>query len=116
MKDGTPEESTEGRTLEKRIVEAITFPDNVNRYGVLSLGLSDDAVNEVSLYPQVKGLWHRLLPSDAGDMELPVLVQHVGAAGTRWQRYQWEVKAVNEPSPPDGTTWQWTEMDYPRAA
>ncbi|HXD34054.1 MAG TPA: CRISPR-associated protein Cas5 [Pyrinomonadaceae bacterium] len=108
--------SSDSRTLEERIVEAIKFPDNVSRYGVLSLGLSDDAVNDVGLCMRTKGEWHRLLPSDTGEIELPVLVQHVGAARTKWQRYRWEVTAVNEPTPPDGTTWQWTSMDYLRAA
>src|SRR5215213_2887831 len=44
-------EAQEGkeRVLEERIVEAINSPANVSRYGVLCLGLSDDAVNDVSL-------------------------------------------------------------------
>jgi CRISPR-associated protein Cas5t len=116
LKGGASQESSDNGTLEERIVEAISFPDNVSRYGVLSLGLSDDAVNDVHLCKMMAGAWHRLLPSDTGDIELPVLVQHVGAANTKWRRYRWEVIAVNEPTPPDGTTWQWTSMDYLRAA
>ncbi len=107
------QESHDSITLEERIDEAIRLPANVNRYGVLYLGLSDDSVNDVSLCSEIKGAWHRLLPNDTGDIELPILVQHVGSAGTRWQRYQWEVNAVTEPSPPDGIRWQWTEMPAP---
>ncbi len=112
-KDGTPQKPVDGKRLEERIVEAIKFPANVNRYGVLCLGLSDDAVNDVNLCLAVKGTWHRLLPSNTGDIELPVLVQHVGAAGTRWQRYQWEVNAVDEPTAPDGIEWMWTDVLAP---
>src|SRR5262249_54376987 len=42
-------------TLEARIVTAIQKPDNIDRYGLLCLGLSDDAVNDVSLRKTVDG-------------------------------------------------------------
>src|SRR6266571_7759432 len=73
-------------TLESRIVEVLNKPDKIDRYGVLCLGLSDDAVNDVSLCRNTDGRWHRLLPNDIGAIELPVWVDHVGAAKTRWQR------------------------------
>ena len=101
------------RTLEDRLDEAIRFPSNVYRDSVLYLGLSDDAVNEVSLCSKVIGRWHRLVPSGTGNIELPVLVQHVGAAGTRWRRYQYEPNAITGPIPPDGIEWEWTEMCAP---
>jgi CRISPR-associated protein Cas5t len=111
-KDATSNDADSARNLEQRITEAITIPENVSRYGVLCLGLSDDAVNNISLCTTAKGAWHRLLPSNTGDIELPVLVQHVGSARTKWQRYLWEVSAVKSPNPPDGAVWRWTEMNY----
>lgn len=89
--DGRPKD--DGSSLEKRIVEAIQAPANIDRYGVLCLGLSDDAVNDVRLCDNINGEWHRLLPSNTGTMELPVWVDHVGAAQTRWQRYELETEA-----------------------
>ncbi|MCA1626486.1 MAG: CRISPR-associated protein Cas5, partial [Acidobacteria bacterium] len=47
-----------GETLEDRIVEAVEAPAGVTRSGVLCLGLSDDAVNAVSLSSPAKGMWH----------------------------------------------------------
>lgn len=99
--------------LEERIVAALETPASVERYGVLSLGLSDDAVNDVHLCPTVEGKWHRLLPRNTGMMELPVWVDHVGAAKTRWQRYELEQQVTISPSLPDGNEWQWTEIVAP---
>lgn len=101
------------QTLEERVVIALESPASVERYGVLSLGLSDDAVNDVRLCPQIKGNWHRLFPSDTGMMELPVWVDHVGSAKTRWRRYELEPQAITSPSDPDGDEWQWTEIVAP---
>lgn len=100
-------------TLEERIVAALESPTSVKRYGVLSLGLSDDAVNDVRLCPTIKDNWHRLFPRNTGMMELPVWVDHVGAAQTRWRRYELEQQAITSPSGPDGDKWQWTEIVAP---
>jgi len=110
--DSTDEQQTEA-TLETRIVEAIQTPDKVERYGLLSLGLSDDAVNEVRLNPPIDGAWHRLLPDVAGSIELPVWVDHVGSALTRWQRFSLEREAVRLMSQPGDDEWQWTGIHAP---
>jgi CRISPR-associated protein Cas5t len=97
-------------TLETRVITAIQKPDKVDRYGLLCLGLSDDAVNDVSLRRTVDGRWHRLLPSSGGSIELPVWVDHVGSAKTRWNRYQLEIEAGNLSSEPGDDDWGWTEI------
>jgi CRISPR-associated protein Cas5t len=102
-------------TLETRIEEAIREPDKVNRYGLLCLGLSDDAVNDVSLNPAIDGAWHRLLPDVAGSIELPVWVDHVGSATTRWQRYQFEREAKELTALPGDNDWRWTEIRLPQS-
>lgn len=100
------------QTLEERIVFALKSPSSVERYGVLSLGLSDDAVNDVRLCSTLKGNWHRLFPHNTGTMELPVWVDHVGAAQTRWQRYELETEAhrVGIPMPDN----YWTQIVAPQ--
>jgi CRISPR-associated protein Cas5t len=113
IEDATSERH--GRNLEKRIVEAIQSPASVDRYNVLCLGLSDDAINDVSLCDNVNGVWHRLLPTDTGTMELPVWVDHVGAADTRWQRYEFEAKASPLITEPGNDGWRWTHISDPRA-
>ena len=101
----------DGRNLEQRIVEAIRFPASVDRYGVLCLGLSDDAVNDVSLRDSIDGEWHLLLPSNTGTMELPVWVDHVGAANTRWRRYELGSRTPITTLPIEA---QWTEIVVPK--
>lgn len=110
--DGSPK----GDNLERRLLTALRSPHEVERRGVLCLGLSDDAVNDVSLCEKSEGEWHRLLPSDTGSLELPVWVDHVGAANTRWRRYELEAEASPVNSSPGEERWQWTQMIAPRTA
>ncbi|MFQ3591323.1 MAG: type I-MYXAN CRISPR-associated protein Cas5/Cmx5/DevS [Chloracidobacterium sp.] len=92
--------------LETRITTALTQPESVTRYGVLSLGLSDDAVNDVRLVAGVNyGCWHWLRPHPAGSLELPIWVDHVGSAGTRWQRYDLETEPSQFPLEPSEQHW-----------
>ncbi|MCI0487077.1 MAG: type I-MYXAN CRISPR-associated protein Cas5/Cmx5/DevS [Blastocatellia bacterium] len=107
------QEKSEAEKLEARIIRAISSPGEINRYGVLCLGLSDDAVNAVSLCEKVEGKWHRLIPGDTGAMELPVWVDHVGSAKTRWQRYELETQAGDIVSDPGDDSWNWTEIIAP---
>lgn len=102
------------RSLEERVARALQSPDSVERFGVLCLGLSDDAVNDVSLCESVEGAWHRLLPSNTGPIELPVWVDHVGAADTRWRRYQLDSHPALLTDEPGSEQWEWTEIVDPR--
>jgi|HubBroStandDraft_6_1064221.scaffolds.fasta_scaffold634188_2 CRISPR-associated protein Cas5t len=106
------EESALGETLEERVVASIERPSSITRYGVLSLGLSDDAVNDVRLCREPAGEWRRLVPSGEGNLELPVWVDHVGALGTRWQRYALQERAEITLEPGHGS-WPWTLITPP---
>ncbi len=107
--DSSEEQSKEnGRSLEARLIEAIETPEVVTRTGVVSLGLSDNAVNDVSLirdFAKVKNFsetWHWLTPQDDGQIELPVWVDHIGAFHTRWRRYHFDVSpSLMTPEPLD---------------
>lgn len=87
------QESQTKPTLENRLLEAIQYPDRINRTGIVCLGLSDDAVNDISLLKSFKDYWHWLIPSSNGEIELPVWVDHVGSIHTRWQRYDFDRNA-----------------------
>ena len=93
---------------------ALQNPQEITRQGVLCLGLSDDAVNDVSLCESIKGEWHRLFPSDKGSLELPVWADHVRGFDTRWQRYELEDVASEISSTPNEDSWRWTEIIDPR--
>jgi CRISPR-associated protein Cas5t len=106
-------EKDDAPNLETRIIEAIESPGKVDRYGLLCLGLSDDAVNDLSLCRRIEDEWHRLIPSHSGSMELPVWVDHVGSAKTRWRRYDLEPLPRTLSGSPGGDDWQWTEIIAP---
>lgn len=85
--------------LEDRVREALTRPSAVSRFGGLSLGESTHLVNQVSLTsgcPDQRGL---AFHADAnGDVTLPVWVDHVGSAGTRFISGCFEQVPLCEPA------------------
>jgi CRISPR-associated protein Cas5t len=88
--------------LENRLAIALDEPGQVNRTGILYLGLSDDIVNSVRRlasgwdYPDAR--W--LITDSSGPFELPVWVDHVGSANTRWRRFSLVEASMTHP--PDG--------------
>jgi CRISPR-associated protein Cas5t len=86
------EEQNAAPTLEMRVTEAIREPERVTRRGVLSIGLSDDAVDSIRLVDEnaPPGVWRWMSPADSGRFELPVWVDHVGAQYTRWRRFDFD--------------------------
>lgn len=76
--------------LEERVARAIEAPEGITRTGVVCLGLSDDAVDDVALVRQLDGQWHWLSPDQAGGIELPTWVDHVGSLHTRWRRFRFD--------------------------
>jgi CRISPR-associated protein Cas5t len=87
--DSTAESA--GPTLEDRIRSALARPQDVKRFGGLSLGESTHLVDEVvhfeAGHPRFAGLsdvGDAFLLADRGRLTLPVWVDHVGSAGTRY--------------------------------
>jgi CRISPR-associated protein Cas5t len=87
-------------TLEERLSVALDFPDRIERTGVLCLGLSNDLadVRRTRTGEDVSGIeWLTL--DDCGTLELPVWVDHVGSADTRWRRFRLERMTGDETIP-----------------
>lgn len=103
---------TEKSTLEERLIEALKTPEKVDRTGILCLGLSDDAVDEIAIIDHCEGAWHWLMPSNDGRIELPIWVDHVGSFHTRWLRYGFENRASIISGEP--TADRFTTIDDPR--
>jgi CRISPR-associated protein Cas5t len=82
------DETGTGPRLEDRIRAAISDPTQVSRFGGLSLGESTHLVDQVSLLdpdsPPSADDFSAFLLSESGRMTLPVWVDHVGSAGTRY--------------------------------
>jgi CRISPR-associated protein Cas5t len=86
------EESNAVPTLEMRVAQAIREPERVTRRGIVSIGLSDDAIDSIRIVNEnaPPGAWSWMLPADSGRFELPVWVDHVGAQHTRWCRFDFD--------------------------
>jgi CRISPR-associated protein Cas5t len=83
--DSSGEADPAGPRLEDRVAEALDHPERVRRFGALALGESTHLVDEVRrLRPQDGGVARTYLLADRGRLSLPVWVDHVGTAGTRW--------------------------------
>jgi CRISPR-associated protein Cas5t len=89
------EEQAAGPTLEERTRAALADPTSVNRFGGLSLGESTHLVDEVESLERYgqSGRYQRRQPAPVGQafllaekgrLTLPVWVDHVGSAGTRY--------------------------------
>jgi CRISPR-associated protein Cas5t len=75
--------------LETRVRKALIEPESVSRFGGLCLGESTHLVDEVTLIEKAKTrladrTGRGFLIAPKGRMTLPVWVDHVGSAGTRY--------------------------------
>lgn len=83
-------EQGNGSRLEQRVVAALREPASISRFGGLSLGESTHLVDEVSLFEgsvaeRMSGQRGRaFLLAPRGRLTLPVWVDHVGSAETRF--------------------------------
>lgn len=91
------EEISSGPALEERVRHALAFPSSITRYGGLSLGESTHLIDEVSVINDSFRLerdepsCQMFLTSQRGPLTLPVWVDHVGSAGTRYATGEIEV-------------------------
>jgi CRISPR-associated protein Cas5t len=93
------EEVSPGPTLEDRVNLSLDHPDQIDRFGGLSLGESTHLVDEVSrLTGDVSDRARAYLVSERGRLSLPVWVDHVGSAGTR--HVTGDLTILMAPAPP----------------
>lgn len=86
------EKSSEGDNLEHRVSTVLSHPASVNRFGGLSLGESTHLVDEVTPLTRLmerepnrlRDPARAFLLKDRGRLTLPIWVDHVGSAGTRY--------------------------------
>lgn len=92
-----------GDSLEERVRTALASPASVTRFGGLSLGESTHLVDEVSLLDLVAyrlpASGRAFLTAPAGRLTLPVWVDHVGSAGTRYATGNLDELPLRPPSP-----------------
>ena len=91
--------------LANQIRDGSSSPQNIVRFGGLSLGESRDLVNNIAFNPDLKdieGNW--LIPDESGKLPLPVWVDHVGSKGTVWQQFNLTLNPLELP-PREDSRW-----------
>ncbi len=75
-----------GESLERRIDDALREPGSVDRFGGWSLGESTHLINDLWRIegPVLPGSCRTFVLAPDGELTLPVWVDHVGAAGTKY--------------------------------
>lgn len=100
--DSSNETMRNGPTSESRVRIALEDPQSINRFGGLSLGESTHLVDQVSLISEAKECstsdapMETFLQDERGQLTLPVWVDHVGSAGTRYATGNLEFTSVVE--------------------
>ncbi|MBW3600544.1 MAG: type I-MYXAN CRISPR-associated protein Cas5/Cmx5/DevS [Planctomycetes bacterium] len=95
-------EESDGDPLERRVRQALDpqTRGRVVRFGGLSLGESTHLVDQVSLFSEPSERRGRIfLLAEKGRLTLPVWVDHVGSAGTRFVTGDLEEVALTAPPP-----------------
>lgn len=76
---------TASPTLESRVRNVFTDPSSIERFGGWSLGESTHLVNDAWLVERApSGTWSTFVAEPNGNTSLPVWVDHVGMARTRY--------------------------------
>lgn len=89
-------------SLADRIHTVRRRPDQIRRYGGLSLGESRDLINDINWDPDYRGgIGYWLFPDQKGEMAFPVWVDHVGSKGTIWQQFSLRESPLLGPEPED---------------
>ncbi len=110
VRDG--DDKAAGAPLAERVRAVVDREIIPHRFGGLALGESTHLVDEVRRLRADDAAQTRILRLDArGDLALPVWVDHVGSAGTRWAQYRFGEMDIGESPPPEA----WTAIIPPGA-
>lgn len=91
-------------SLAERIANLLGLPAGINRFGALSLGESTHMVNDFRSWKTSDGTEGiMLIPSDNGDLSLPLWADHVNLRNVRWGRYRLEKRDLA--GVPDEEAW-----------
>ncbi len=99
-------EKSAAPNLETRVATALADPGGITRFGGLSLGESTHLVDEVSPWDRVRDRLagrpgRAFLVAERGRLTLPVWVDHVGSAGTRYATGDLEEVPLSSPPATD---------------
>ena len=81
-------DSTEdANNLENRLVQALTNPETIDRFGGLSLGESRDLIDDLRILDRLPSSVQWLVKDSKGKVALPIWVDYDGSENTRWEMF-----------------------------
>ena len=73
--------------LENRIIQALTNPETIERFGGLSLGESRDLIDDIQILDQPSDSVQWLTQNTKGKIKLPLIVDYLGSKNTKLERF-----------------------------
>jgi CRISPR-associated protein Cas5t len=76
--------------LEIRVVQALTHPENIERFGGLSLGESRDLIDDIQVIKEPSKSLQWLTKNTQGKIKLPLIVDYLGSQNTKMEKFSLE--------------------------
>ena len=73
--------------LENRIIQALTNPETIERFGGLSLGESRDLLDDIQIVEKPSESLQWLTKNNKGKIKLPLLVDYLGSKNTKIEKF-----------------------------
>jgi CRISPR-associated protein Cas5t len=77
----------DNNNLENRVQQALTQPENIERFGGLSIGESRDLIEELKILKEIPPSIQWLVKNAQGEITLPRWVDYQGSENTQWQSF-----------------------------
>jgi CRISPR-associated protein Cas5t len=79
--------SEDVNNLEKRIIQALTNPKTIERFGGLSLGESRDLIDDIQILEKPSASLQWLTKNTQGKIKLPLEVDYLGSKNTKMEKF-----------------------------
>ncbi|MDJ0690652.1 MAG: type I-MYXAN CRISPR-associated protein Cas5/Cmx5/DevS [Xenococcaceae cyanobacterium MO_188.B32] len=79
--------SEDTNNLESRIIQALTSPETIERFGGLSLGESRDLINDIQIIKKPSASLQWLTKNTKGKIKLPLIVDYLGSKNTKMEKF-----------------------------
>ena len=79
--------SEDTSNLESKIIQALTYPETIQRFGGLSLGESRDLIDDIQIIKKPSESLQWLTHNKKGKIKLPITVDYLGSKNTKMEKF-----------------------------
>lgn len=73
--------------LESRVVQVLSYPETIERFGGLSLGESRDLIDDIKILDKPSESLEWLTKNKKGKIKLPLIVDYLGSKNTKMENF-----------------------------